>query len=108
MLKPPKRPTVAMEEATDPVQLEEARRQRERFDRNADWLQQQVPETYARYRGKFICVANEELFVGDTVEEAIEAARTAHPEDNGLFTRYIPKEKVPRVYEIQRTLVAGG
>ncbi len=103
-----KRPTVTMEEVTDPKELQQARRQRERFERNADWLQQQVPEVYSRHRGKFICVAGEELFVGDTVEEVIEAARAAHPDDDGIFTRYIPKVKVPRIYEIQRTLVAGG
>jgi hypothetical protein len=68
-------------------------------------LQQHVPEVYAQNRGKFICIAGEELFVGETVEEAVALARAARPEDDGLFTRYIPKEKVPRIYEIQRTLV---
>jgi len=51
-------------------------------------------------------VAGEELFVANSVKEAIEAARAAHPEDDGMFTRYIPREKVPRIYEIRWTLVA--
>jgi hypothetical protein len=108
MLKSPNRPSsVVMEEVTDPTELEQARRQRERFDRNADWLQRHVPEIYRKHRGKFICVAGEELFVGDTVEEAVQVATAAHPDDDGMFTRYIPQKKVPRIYEIQRTLVAS-
>lgn len=55
---------------------------------------------YAQHRGKYICIAGEELFVADTVKEAIALATTAHPDDDGWFTRFIPKEKVARVYAI--------
>jgi hypothetical protein len=49
--------------------------------------------TAASYRGKFIVVAGEELFVGDTVEEAVAQAKAAHPADKGSLTRYIPLKK---------------
>ena len=47
-----------------------------------------------------ICVAGEELFVADDVLTAVAAAKKAHPQDDGLFTRYIPKENVDRVYAL--------
>lgn len=93
-----KQSTIVMEEVTDPEELAKARAQRERFDRNSAWLQAHVPEIYARYRGKCICIAGEELFVADTPEEALALATAAHPEDDGRFLRYIPREKLDRIY----------
>ena|SRR5687767_4119916 len=92
---------IVMEEVTDPDELVRARAQRQRFDRNAAWLQAHAKEVY-RHRGKFFCIAGEELFVADTVEEVLAQARAAHPEDDGLFFRYIPREKVSRIYAGQR------
>jgi hypothetical protein len=94
--KPP--PPLIMEEVTDPEELARARAQRERFDRNSAWLQAHTSEIYERYRGKCICIAGEELFVADTPAEALAQARTAHPEDDGFFLRYIPREKTTRIY----------
>ena len=92
------RPPIIMEEVTDPVELAKARAQRKRFDRNAAWLQAHASEIYPRYRGKCICIAGEELFVADTPEEVIAQAAAAHPEDDGRFVRYIPREKLARIY----------
>ena len=89
---------IVMEEVTDPVELAKARAQRERFDRNAAWLQAHASEVYPRYRGKCICIAGEELFVADTPEEAWALALAAHPDDDGRFMRYIPREKLARIY----------
>ena len=91
-------PPVVMEEVTDPEELAKAGVQRERFDRNSAWLQAHVMEVYSRYRGKCICIAGEELFVADSPEEALALAIAAHPNDNGRFLRYIPREKVARIY----------
>ena len=91
------RSPLVMEEVTDPEELARARAQRERADRNAAWLQAHASEVY-RHRGKHICIAGQQLFVGDTVQEAYAQAREAHPEDDGLFVRYIPVEKLPRIY----------
>lgn len=89
---------IVMEEVTDPEELIKARGQRQRFDRNSAWLQAHAAEVYTRYRGKCVCVAGEELFVADTPEEAWALATAAHPEDDGSFIRYIPREKVARIY----------
>jgi hypothetical protein len=88
------RTPIVMEEVTDLQELLKARQQREQFDRNSAWLQAHIAEVYSKHRGKCVCVAGEELFVADTVKEAIAQATTAHPDDKGWFTRYIPKEKV--------------
>jgi hypothetical protein len=87
-----------MEEVTDPEELAAIRARRARFARNAAWLQAHAAEVYTRYRGKCICVAGEELFVADTPEEVLTLARTAHPEDDGFFLHYIPREKLARIY----------
>jgi len=90
--------TIAMEVVTDPVELAQARTQREQFDRNAAWLQTQASEIYSQYRGKCICIAGEELFAADTAKQALALATAAHPEDKGRFVHYIPQEKLARVY----------
>ncbi len=90
--------SLVMEEVTDPQELAKARKQRKRFDRNAAWLQLHATDVYSRHRGKCICIAGEELFVADTPEEALALAVAAHPDDNGRFVRYIPREKLSRIY----------
>ncbi|MEK6302141.1 MAG: hypothetical protein AABO41_15635 [Acidobacteriota bacterium] len=90
--------TIVMEEVTDPEELARARVQDERFDLNSAWLQSHIPEVYSRYRGKCVVIAGQELFAADTPEEAWALAAAAHPEDDGSFIRYIPREKVARIY----------
>lgn len=90
--------TVTVHEVTDPQELAAAQARRARFDRNEAWLQAHVAEIYARHRGKYICIAGEELFVADASGAAYALGKAAHPEDDGRFVRYIPKEKLPRVY----------
>jgi len=90
-------PQVIVEEETDPVETDRARARRERFERNWAWLEQHAVDVY-RHRGKVVAIAGQELFVGDTTEEALAQAKAAHPEDDGLFTRIIPRERGPRIY----------
>jgi hypothetical protein len=92
---------LVMEEVTDPDDIARARAQRERFDRNSAFLEAHAREVYTRHRGKCVCVAGEGLFVADTPEEAIALAKAAYPEDDGSFIRYIPKEKLARIYAHQ-------
>jgi hypothetical protein len=84
---------VVMEEVTDPQEIAEAQAQME-----------QAHEIYMRHRGKFIAIAGEELFVGDTPEEAIALAKAARPEDKGLLSQYIYPRKMARVYGNQRRM----
>jgi hypothetical protein len=93
---------ITMEFVTDPEELAKARKRREQFDRNSAWLQKHASQVYRQNRGKMICIAGEELFVGDTVQEAVAQTTAAHPEDEGRFIHYIPLEKVPRIYSNQR------
>ena len=92
---------VIMEEVTDPEELAAIRARRARFERNAAWLQAHAAEVYTGYRGKCICVAGEELFVADRPEEVVALATAAHPEDDGRLLRYIPREKLARIYAAQ-------
>ncbi len=85
---------IEMEDVKDAEALTKARQQRERFDRNAAWLQAHIADVYAQHRGKYICIAGEALFVADTVKEVIVLATAAHPDDDGWFTRFIPQEKL--------------
>jgi|SRR6516165_7107279 hypothetical protein len=89
-----------MELVTDPVEIAKARAQRQRCERNWDWLEANSEEVY-RHRGRFVCIAGEELFVGDSLDEVIGKATAVHPEDDGRFTRYIPLERGPRIYADQ-------
>src|SRR5262249_7321109 len=90
------RPTVVMEEVTDPEENAKAHVRRERFDRNWAWFQAHVPEIYSQYRGKCIAIAGEEIFAADTPEEVIAWATATHPEDEEWFVHYIPRERATR------------
>jgi hypothetical protein len=87
-----------MIEVTDPQEIASIKAQRDRFRKNSDWLQAHVPQVYAQHRGKHICVAGQESFVADSAPEVLAMARRAHPEDDGPLLRYIPREKMERVY----------
>src|SRR5438552_19098117 len=79
-------PPIVIEEVADPVELAKAREQDERFKKNWEWFKTQASEVYRLHRGKCVMIAGQELFVGDTPEEASALARAAHPEDNGRFS----------------------
>jgi hypothetical protein len=91
-------PSSILEEVTDPVELAAARAQREQFDRNWRWFQDHAAGVFGEHRGEHLCISGEELFVGDTVEEAVQRARQAHPDDTGWFVWYVPLKKIPRIY----------
>lgn len=95
---PNQHPSLILEEVTDPISIAQAQAQEERCTRNVAWLQAHAAEIYPRYRGKHICIAGEELFVADTPEEAWARATAAHPEDDGRFLYYIPREVLARIY----------
>ena len=93
---------ITMEEINDPTELARFRSQWEQSERNSAWLQNHAQEIYAQHRGKFIVVAGEELFVGDTPAEAHTLAKAAHPTDQGSLSRYIYPKKAARI-QIQHT-----
>ena len=89
---------IVMEEVTAPEELAKARARRARADRNFAWFQAHAAEIFSHYRGKCVVIAGEELFAADTPAEAWALADAAHPEDEGSFIQYIPKDKVARIY----------
>lgn len=93
---------VVMEEVTDPVELAQAQAQRERFDRNWAWFKAWATEVYERFRGQCVVIAGQEIFPASEPAEAWALAKAAHPEDDGSFIIYVPREKVARVYGYQR------
>jgi len=46
--------------------------------------------------------AGEEVFVADTPEEAMRLAGATHPDDDGSFVHYIPRERFARIYANRR------
>ncbi|HMF12565.1 MAG TPA: hypothetical protein VKE94_09675 [Gemmataceae bacterium] len=98
-------PQIEMFEITDPNEIAKARAMHEQFQRNWDWLEAHASDVYS-HRGKFICIAGQQLFVGDSIDEVLAGAKAAHPEDVGRLTRYIPKERGLRIYAY-RGIVAG-
>ena len=89
---------IVMEEVTDPVELAKAFAQDARFEKNCVWFDAHAAEIYTQHRGKCLCVAGQELFVADTPGEVLAMARAAHPDDDGFYLRYIPKERAYRIY----------
>ena len=101
--QPPASPLV-VERLTDGEELAAFRAQMARLAKNSAWLQAHAAEVYANHRGKFIAIAGQELFVADTMQEAMTQACAAHPDDDGILTQYIPRERGARVYADRRVL----
>ena len=70
---------------------------RDKFDLNYAWLVAHAAEVFS-HRDKVICIAGQQLFVGDDVGDVIARAKATHPDDDGRFTKYIPKERAARIY----------
>ena len=98
---PLERLKVVMEEVTDPTELTKAQAQREHFNHNWEWFKGRATEIYERFRGQCVVIAGEEIFSASSAEEAWALAKSEHPEDDGSFVFYIPREKVARVYAYQ-------
>lgn len=88
---------ITITEETDPAVRADFNARREKFERNWAWLEAHATDVY-QHRGKYICIAGQELFIGEDVQDVVARARAAHPDDDGCFTRYIPVERGPRIY----------
>lgn len=98
-------PKITMYEETDPVEIAKARAQMEKFERNYAWLVANAKEVFS-HRGTYICIAGQELFVGDDIKELLARAKTAHPEDDGPLFQYVPRERAARVYAHRWTVAS--
>jgi hypothetical protein len=91
--------------ADAPMSAEELARfhnQMAQFRKNLDWYEAHAAEIGEQYAGKFICIAGQEVFSGDTSQEARAKAQTAHPDDGGAFGEYVRATKGPLVYARHR------
>jgi hypothetical protein len=89
-------PPITMEIVSDPVEIAKMNALHAQAEKNAAWLQAHAQEVYS-HRGKYFCVAGQELFVADTFQDVIAAARAKHPDDQGHLCRYIPIEQRKRI-----------
>lgn len=85
-------------EETDPVEISQARERAAKYDSNYSWLVANAKEVFS-HRGKYICIAGQELFVGDDIRQLLAQAHAAHPEDDAPLTQFIPKTRAARIYE---------
>jgi hypothetical protein len=91
----PSNPIEMEEVILTPAELAKVNERWQRYDRNAAWLQAHAHDVYSQNRGKYICIAGQELFVADSVQEVLKLANQAHPEDDGRYLRYVPRENTP-------------
>ena len=91
-------PRIIIEDVTDPAEVARFQAQDEQARRNGAWLQAHWADVLPQARGKFLAVAGQEAHIANTPEEAWAWAATVHPEDQGAFVQYVPKEGGPRIY----------
>ena len=61
-----------------------------------EWLSAHAQEIEVQYKGKFIAVINQQLFVGESWEEAQAKAKAACP-DRDPIVEYIPWKRQVKV-----------
>ena len=48
-------------------------------DKDSIWFSEHYEQIKEKYKGKYVAVVNEELFVGETIEEAESKAKEKYP-----------------------------
>jgi hypothetical protein len=91
-------PKPVFTEVTDPVVVARAQKVQAQGKRNMDWLQAHWAEVIPPATGKYVAIAGQEAFLGETSAEACAKAAAAHPEDEGMFVWYVSPEKGIRIY----------
>jgi hypothetical protein len=73
--------------------------------KNVAWWNAHADEVVSRYAGKYVCVANQELFVGDDPVEVDGRAKAAHPDsERGFLCKRIPTHQGPMIHALRRAL----
>ena len=94
-------PREMVEEKLTPEEFARSQERRSRFERNIAWYEAHAMEIAEQQRGKYICVAGGELFTADSPQDAVAAARAAHPHDRGAFyTAYVTPNRGPKINAI--------
>ena len=77
----------------------------EQFQLNLKWWNPRVKEIRDAHTGKFVCVAGQELFVGDDPIEVVARATAAHPNRGGFLSLYLSPHRGPKIHAYQRRVV---
>lgn len=80
---------------TEAVTTEDLR-QFQRDEEDHEWLSAHAQEIETQWRGKFIAVANRQLFIGESRDEAAAKAKIAFP-DSDPIVEYIPWKRQVQV-----------
>ena len=59
---------------------------------DVDWRSEHDAEICEKYKGKYIAIANKEVFDGDTFDEAFDKAEAKYPNFDP-YIEYIPAEE---------------
>jgi hypothetical protein len=92
------KPSFIVEEVTDAAEIAHFRAQDAKAKRNSAWLQAHWSQLLPGAQGKFLAVAGEQAYLGDTAEEAWRQAKAAHPEDDGALLQFVRAGRGPRFY----------
>jgi len=74
------------------------------FRKNSEWLSAHWGDVLPRASGRFIAVAGQEPFIADDPLEAERLASAAHPEDEGVYVKYVDPRKGIRLYGNRRRM----
>lgn len=96
--------TFTIEVIDDPEKNAPFNDQQAQFHRNSEWLSSHWPEVLPNASGKFVAVAGQEAFVADDPLEAERLATAAHPDDKGVFVKYVNPKKGIRLYGNRRRM----
>lgn len=78
----------------------------EQFQLNLAWWNARAKEIRDAHTGKFVCVAGQELFVGDDPIEVVARAKAAHPKPGyGFLSLYLSPHRGPKIHAHQRRVV---
>ena len=90
-------PNFKMYEETDPVEIAKSNERHRKLRLNCDWVNANSSIVYS-HRGKYVCVAGQELFVGERMAEVLALARVAHPDDDAPFVNFVPEKRLEAIY----------
>lgn len=71
---------------------EKEKRRAQEVAADGNWLSEHSAEIWGEYKGKYIAVVKQTLFVGDTWEDAVSKAKGKFPERRPLV-RHIPYKR---------------
>lgn len=85
-------------EPSQPIGDGPAQVHRDRAARNWEWLQKHWSDLLPQAYGKFLAVADQQAFIADTMESALEWVRAEHSGDTGHIVEYVMPPTGPRIY----------